>query len=58
MRAVCIRAADYRLVDVQVPVTDLEIEPAGGIRADPSLVVDRRPVLTEDYLCVSLEYDS
>ena len=35
------RAVRYRLVDVQVPVADLEIVPAIGVRAGPGLEVDR-----------------
>src|SRR3989304_9845826 len=41
------RAVRDRLVDVQVPVWDLEVEPAIGVRAGPGLEVDGRALAAE-----------
>ena len=33
-----------RLVDVQIAIPDLDVEPTGGVSARPCLIVDGRPL--------------
>ena len=40
-------AVRNRLVDIEIPVADLEIEPAVGVGANPGLVVDGSALAAE-----------
>ena len=33
-----------RLIDVQIAIPDLDVEPTGGVSARPRLIVDGRPL--------------